>query len=452
MKKFAKVIWILLILVIIILAGFCFYYGYILNNASKPKNVYNKVIDEIDKNIFDYFKLEKKYILGDDFEISGNTEFNLDGTYYLNNSLVNPDDIKIYNKMVNLTNTDTSYKYVQNDQDNKLYKEIKQVINGEEVLLKKTLIENATEYVYINGVSDKYINNGTNIYFENISNSNSSLDNIEYLHEFVIESLKNNLLEEYFDKENKTTMIDNSNVKTYQMSIRIDDKRLKTILNGILKDIKKDERAKNIVSGFYNDFSNYKISDERILGINERYTINIYTDRVWFSPLKYEIVHLNENEREVYTYVGDLEGRLTYVKGEEFKYGVDVTINHKLLLFEYTDAALKKLGKIKVDKNSNIYSLDVDLKLDNKTYLITYSSKVKDYKRNKEFSIYDTMKIKYSENDIVKFSGDIKNTIEVSTNNTIKEEVGDVIIRSSLTEEENNYNNLKERVIERFER
>ena len=58
-----------------------------------------------------------------------------------------------------------------------------------------------------------------------------------------------------------------------------------------------------------------------------------------------------------------------------------------------------------------------------------------------------------SEDDIVKFSGDIKNTIKINTTNTIKEEVGDVIIRSSLTEEEeNNYNNVKDRLIERLEK
>ena len=97
MKKFAKVIWILLILIIIVIAGFCFYYGFILNKASKPKNVYDKVIDKIDENIFKYFELDKDYLVGDDFQISGDIKYELEGAYYLQNSAVNPDDIKIYN-------------------------------------------------------------------------------------------------------------------------------------------------------------------------------------------------------------------------------------------------------------------------------------------------------------------------------------------------------------------
>ena len=100
-----------------------------------------------------------------------------------------------------------------------------------------------------------------------------------------------------------------------------------------------------------------------------------------------------------------------------------------------------------------MYNLDVDLNLDNKAYLITYSSKYKDLKKKESYTINDYLKVKYSEDDIVKFSGDIKNTIKINTTNTIKEEVGDVIIRSSLTEEEeNNYNNVKDRLIERLEK
>ena len=203
MKKFAKVIWILLILIIIVIAGFCFYYGFILNKASKPKNVYDKVIDKIDENIFKYFELDKDYLVGDDFKISGDIKYELEGAYYLQNSAVNPDDIKIYNKINNLNNSKTTYTYIQNNEENKLYKDVKQTIGEEEVLLKKTLIEDTTEYVYINGVSDKYINNGTNIYFENISNSNTTKDNIEYLHQVVLNSFKASLEEKYFEKSKK---------------------------------------------------------------------------------------------------------------------------------------------------------------------------------------------------------------------------------------------------------
>lgn len=454
MKKFAKVIWILLILIIIVIAGFCFYYGFILNKASKPKNVYDKVIDKIDENIFKYFELDKDYLVGDDFQISGDIKYELEGAYYLQNSAVNPDDIKIYNKINNLNNSKTTYTYIQNNEENKLYKDVKQTIGEEEVLLKKTLIEDTTEYVYINGVSDKYINNGTNIYFENISNSNTTKDNIEYLHQVVLNSFKASLEEKYFEKSKKKVNVNDQYKDTYQMSIMIDDKRLKEILNSVIKSIKKDQRANDIVSGFYIDFENYKISDkERILDKNEKYLINIYTDKIWFNPVKYEIIHLNNNERETYAYTGDLEGRLTYIKNDEFKYGIDVSINHKTYLFAFNNASGKNIGKIKLDKNSGMYNLDVDLSLDNKTYLVTYSSKYKDLKKKESYTINDYLKVKYSEDDIVKFSGDIKNTIKINTTNTIKEEVGDVIIRSSLTEEEeNNYNNVKDRLIERLEK
>ena len=454
MKKFTKILLVLIILIIVVVAGFCFYYGFILNKESKPQNVYNKIIDKIDSNIFDYFELDKKFILGDDYQVEGKVEFNLDGTYYFQNSVVNPEDIKTYNKINNLTNSTTTYKYIQNSEEDKLYKEINQKIKDEEVFLKKVFIENATEYVYLNGVTDKYINNGNSIYFETIDGSHTTKENIDYLHNFVLEALKNSLLDEYFEKEAKTITVDGKIEEVYEMSIRIDDKRLKEIINNIVKTIKKDERANNIVCGVYKDFETFKLTeDDRILEKDEIYTINVYTDKFWFSPVKYEIIHLKNNDRDTYSYVGDLKGRFSYVHNEEHKYNVDVQINHKTYLFEFKNSSGKSLGKIKLDKYENMYSLDVDLTLDKKSYIITYSSKVKDIKKNKEYTVNDLINIKYSEEDIVKFSGEIKNTIEISNKNEIKEEVGEVVIRSSLTEtEETNYNNIKERLTERFER
>lgn len=454
MKKITKVFLVLIILIFVVVAGFCFYYSFILNKESKPKNVYGKIIDKIDKNLYDYFMFDKKYVLGDNFNVSGEIDFELDGTYYLQNSSVNPDDIKIYNKISNLTNATTIYKYIQNNDEDKLYKEINQKINEEEVLLKKVFLENATEYVFINGASDKYINNGNSIYFETIDGSHTTKDNIDYIHTFIVNALKNSLLEEYFEKEAITTNVDDGTKDVYQMSIRLDDKRVKKIINSIIKDIKSDERANNIICGVYKDFETYKLNDdERILEKDEVYTINVYTDKIWFSPLKYEIIHLKNNERSTYSYVGDLKGHFTYVHNEQLKYGVSVQINHKTYLFEFNDSYGKSIGKIKLDKYDNMYSLDVDLTLDKKTYLVTYSSKVKDYEKNNKYTINDLVHIKYSEDDIIKFSGDIKNNIEVNVDSTIKEEVGDVVIRSSLTEvEETNYNNIKERLTERFER
>lgn len=454
MRKTVKILLVLIILIIIVVAGFCFYYGFILNKESKPKNVYDKVIDKIDNNLSDYFKISKKHIMGDDFQVKGEIDFNLDGTYYLQNSSVNPDDIKIYNKINNLSNVKTTYKLIQNNETNKLYREIHQKLNEEDILLKKVFIENATEYVYLNGVSDKYINNGNNIYFEKIDGSHTTKDNIEYLHDFILQAFKNSLLEEYFEKENKKTTVAGDTKDTYQMSIRIDDNRLKKIINSIVKEIRNDERANSLICSIDQEFGKFKLSSEdRILEKDEVYTINIYTDKIWFAPLKYEVVHLKNNDRDTYTYVGDLEGNLTYIHNEELKYNVNVQINHKTYLFEFINALGKKLGKIKLDKYENMYSLDVDLNLEKKHYIITYSSKLKDYEEEKGYTINDLIQIKYSEEDIVKFSGEIKNTVDISTKNEIKEEVGEVVIRSSLTEEEeNNYNNLKERLNERYER
>ena len=45
-------------------------------------------------------------------------------------------------------------------------------------------------------------------YFETIDGSHTTKDNIEYIHTFIVNALKNSLLEEYFEKEAVTTNVD----------------------------------------------------------------------------------------------------------------------------------------------------------------------------------------------------------------------------------------------------
>ena len=454
MRIIKKIIAVLLAIVIIVIAGYCFYYGYILNNESKPKNVFSKVIYKIDENIIEYFKLDEQYKLKNDFSITGDIDYNIEGAYYLESSKVNPDDIKIYNRINNLNNSKITFTYIQNEKEDKLYSEYNHLIGEEQVLLRKTYIDSATEYEFINTVSNKYINNGNSKFFETISASNTINDNIKYIHEFILGSLINNLKEEYFEKEKIKVYLNEEEKETYQMSLRIDNKRYKEILNNIIKDIRKDNKANNIICGLYNDFPNYKIdSNKRFLEKDETYTINVYTDNIWYKPLKYEVVHLKEDSRDTYSYVGDLNGELSYVHNDELKYNAKVSINHKMYLLEFNNKSGKNIGKIKLDKNVDMYNLDVDLILDKKSYVLSTSTKIKDYEENKGYTINNLINVRYSEDDKIRFSGSLNNKINISNESTIKEEAGDVIIRTALTEEEeNNYKNYIDNLKLRLER
>ena len=404
MRKYKKVIIIFLIIIFVLVAFFCFYYGFILSKASKPQNVFNSAIKRIDEIIIDNLKVNKDYNLGDNFTISGDTTYNLEGSYYLNNAVNNPEDLKKYNKINNLNNSKITFKYVQSEEEDKIYGEYNFLIGGEETLLKKLYVENVTEYVYINSVSNNYINNGNNVFFETVTPTNTTEDNIKYIHEFIVNSINKNLKEEYFEKTKQKIIINEEEKDTYQMSIRIDNDIYKEILNNIIKDIRKDDRANNIICSIYNEFPTYKISNkDRFLEKNETYTINIYTDNIWFRPLKYEIVHLKEDSRDMYYYIGDLEGTLTHIHNEELKYNAKVSIDDKLCVLNFSNKSGRSIGIIKLDKGEDMFNFDVDLLLDGKSYVIGFSAKIKNYKKDKNYTINNSLNIRYSENNIVTF-------------------------------------------------
>ena len=454
MRIIKKILLILIAIFFAVIAGYCFYFGYILNNEAQPKSVFSKIIYKLDDNIFNYLTFDKKYYFGDNFSVTGDIKYELDGSYYLESSKTQADDIKIYNKIRNLSNSKINFKYIQNDDEDKLYSEYSHYIGDEQALFRKTYIDNATEYEFINTVSDKYINNGNSVFYETINSSNTLVDNINYMHKYVVTAFVNSLKEEFFAKERLKTNIGEETKEVYQMSLRIDNVVYRKILNGIIKEIRKDERANKIATALYNDFANYKIDPNKMfLEKDEIYIINVYTDVMWCEPLKYELIYLEENSRKTYSYIGDLNGELTYVHNDELKYFAKVTVNHKIYELEFTNKSGKNIGKIKLDKNEDMYNLDVDVMLDKKRYFLTFSTKIKDYKENESYTINNYLNARYSENDIVKFSGNVNNKINVNIDNSIKEDVGDVIIRTALTEaEENNYKNYFDNLKLRLER
>lgn len=441
---------IVLILFILSFTLFFIGIGIYLEEVSRPKNIFSIGIHTL-KNKFDnyfYNDFIEKYTLNN-FDITSNINFDLTSEYY-QNRIYDIEFQKKYNFINNLNKTKTDVTLKQNKKDNILYFGINQTLENEKLLNYKYYITNSTQYYSIENITSDYINNGNGNYFESLNTNDTIKQNIDYLYNFITESFINNLQDEYFKTSIKVTNINSKNIETSQISIRINNSLLRKILNAVIKDLKKDKKANKILSSIYNNFNDYQAySDFKILDVKESYTINIYTTKTFHKPLKYEIIHLNGNDKKSYIYEGDDEkGTLYCIEKDKVINWSEYKDDGKTILFKIHSNDGKDYGEFKLEHENKTVNLDYNYNDGLKKREITYSSKNQGKYKNKK-----NISIKIIDNNESKLNGNISINTIIKKKIEISENIENAKLASKLTDDEKNkIDNLRNIVKERLER
>ena len=444
---------IIIVIVAFLLAGVFIGFGIYFNNISKPQYIFKTGINIISDNFKNYFNLEDRG-MGDNFTIESSIDYNLDSEYYKRTSQSDPEDLKTYNLINNLTDMKHSFVYKQSKKDKTAFIELNEKIKDEEVVDKKVYISNATKYYYVNGILKNYVNDGTCNYFETLTEENTTKSNIDYLYDFIVESIGNNIKNEYFKEYNVEESINGTKKSVHQISLEVNDKLIHKILNGILDDLKKDKKANYILSNIDNTFSKYKIKDsEKFIDKNETYTINIYTTKVLCKPLKYEVVYMDKDIKKKYIYEGDgNKGTYYYVEDDNVKYTADISIKENIISAKIYDSKSKSIGELKVEKNGINRTFDFVFDNGEKKWDIVYYSKYSKIK-NGSYTNEKKASFKYVLNKESKLNGDVTITTKVSKEVKIEEDVSDAVLESKLTDDQKSlFDTKKDKVKERFER
>ena len=435
---------ILSILGIIILAASLFIcIGIYLNNISKPQYIFSNGIDII-KNKFDNYRNKSNDLdLRDKYSINGNVEFDLDSEYY--KKTTNLEEKKTYNLIQNLNKMNIDFKIKKNSSTNTGYIELNESIDKEEVLNTKYYINESTKYFYVKDIVDNYINYGSCNYFENINTNTTEKDNINYLYNFIINSIKNNLNDKYFTKKEE-----NNN---YIVILKIDNDNLKDILGNVLKDLKKDIKSKKILDNINKNILNTKIKEEDIyLEKEEYYKIYIYTSKVLHRPLKYKIEMVTKDSINTFIYEGnDTRGTLHYIVNDKEKYSIVLEFKQDEIRAKIKDDTKKKVGELKFDKNNYNTTINYTFNNDKEKIDLIYSSKYSKVKKNQSYNNKKNLSFKYVVDKETRISGEIDINLDISNKVSIITDISEAKLKSNMTKEEkdkisNLYNDIKDRL------
>lgn len=447
-KKILKVITFLLF---VILGISLIRIGFYFEKLSQPKNIYKSGIDIITTKLKDITSIDGKYILGDNFSLNGKITVNTSSELYPKKALIDPNYIKKNNLINNFNKMNIDYEIIQNKKDKKLFLSVNEKNPKKNILNYKMLIENSTEYYFVGDVINNYINDGSNNYFEMFTEDRTTLSNIDYMYDFLSQSLAKELGKEA-EKYRKTTTYNNKKEELNQVSVKLTNKTINKIISAIIEDIRNDNEANKIMNSIDSDFKNKKIKEKDYLDKNESYTINVYCSKYLNKPLKYEIIYLNDKTSKVYSYEGNKDkGLFYYTENDDLKYSANYSATNKTIDVKVYDKYQKNKGSIKLNRDKNNVLFNVSLNLDNKNYDIIYSNKYKNYKENKSYEIESNLSLRILENNQVKLASETSNKTNVSKNTDIQETTENSIFTSKLTEEQKNkfdsiYDNVKRRL------
>lgn len=410
------------------LIGIGAYYSY----SSSPKKVLKQTLTTVSNNINNLVSRDEKYRLDNTFSLESDIKTI---TWY---DVTDPDMLEHKDFLNNYLNFESKIKIIQNEEKEKAYFHIHAKENNLDYMDLKYLIKESTGYYYNNYITNKYINMGTNNYFETISKDTNTRSNIEYLNTYIIDSLTNNISDKYMETSQEKVSLNNGDFNSDKISIELDNQKINDLFKLVLKDLKKDDKSSKILGNYFDGFNDYKLKSKKYLKKKEKLTINIYTTQLTGKLLKIEVIDQLDTKVHKYVYevLNDPLSELYVIEDEKVKniYEITKESDNKYNI-NVIDNKGKEIGTILFNKTDKETILDVSINSNLERLDIDYKASYKDIKKD-SYTEDIGLEVKYLKKN--------KNmlTINATVNNKatkegkIAEDTSESILENTLTEEQ----------------
>ena len=428
-------------------------FGFYYMRITQKQYIFGNMIDMVFEKTERIFSVQPNYLVGDTFQVDGTIDFDLSSEEYRNKSLEDPEYAKKNRLLENMSAMDATYTIQHDRKRNRAYFSLEEKIGEEEIFVGRYYLSDSTKYFFVKNVLSNYVNDGGNTYFESYTDEITTVDNIDYLYDFIRDSIKKNITDDALKGYDVETLKGEDTIHAGQISYKITNQTYKELLKGVLKDIKKDKRACQVASLLVPDIETLKVNEKKkYLKGNESYTINVYVDKTFYQPFKYEVIYLKDDQKEIYTYEGDMnKGKFYYSLNNVVKYRADYESTSKKIRVTVYDERGKEVGTIQGDKDSQNLLLTMTLELEDKKYDVSYTSKNKDLKK-KQYSREDILEFKIMDQMVTQIQGTIRVNSTIKGDTKVEEDVTSSVLRSTLPEEEKNgIEHLRENIKTRLE-
>ena len=415
-KKGKKLVVGLIILGLILIAG-----GGVLTYFSSPSYVSKTVIKEFGQKATELMNSRIETGLEDNYKTTSNIKMNLKSDYFSALATMDPSYAMISNLLNNLSNTENNITMVQDKENKKLFFNLDSKLSGQSLINTKYLVENATAYYSIDGVTNTYVNNGNNNYFESLNSSTTTNENLKYLIEKIAESMANNLEESYLSE---------SYTDEYKViTITLTEQNIVTYGNKIINDLKNDEKANQIMTGYNANFSEVKLTEKAVTGTGT-IKVNIYLDKILSQVSQYELelgngnkcIYYKENGKEIVELISEEETTTLEIE----KHGEKTEINIK-------DGSNASLGTVTISQTSTNYDIVANITSEEATLDFGYNYQITNLKKSTSYDSAATITIKMTAQNTTIIDGTITVTGQTTNDTTISEDTSSSVLASTLS-------------------
>lgn len=393
-KKSVKIIFFFVIVIPLLIATFL---NCKRNYIDNPKRIIKDSLEVLEKEITNLISMKEENILEkNNYSLECNLIANFENTMPID--LENKQLLDYYHILDNINHGKTTFLLQQDLSNKKLYFNQLTKIDDQVVIDDKYLIEDSTKYYFVKDFLDKYINAGNNNYFETISEDKTMYDNIQYLYSFILSSIFKNIEDKDISIKSVTTSLEEEQQKLKRITMELDNEKIKKIVTKVLKDLKEDKKAFNILNGIYNDFDSLKVPKEKMfLKEGETIAIHFYTKGIKNEIKVYEVLYHAETS-----------------------YGIRLEIDQKKIELLLNNHPQYKIQYEHEQKENNLKGT-----IQNKNNIDIGKFEFKNQKKENEFFIH----LKENEYDI---------SLEIVSNQEEKKNIVEAAIKIQIQKKEDN--------------
>lgn len=435
----------ILVALFLIVASFAAYYAF----SSSPKRILVSSISTLNKKLNNLSNdmNETKTVIGNDFTETGTFRFNVSSdilTQYQQLGLY-PE---VMNVIKNLGKTDFNYTYKQDLTKKQMYFQLNPELDGKEVTNVTYYNNNSKQYVLMKELAKNYLQLEDLDIFDELNNK-TKLDDYNYIIDVIKDSLYKNVKSDYFKVSNVKIKVDDKEKDVKKVTLALNNKRANELFKAIIKDLKKDKKANQIMTKIVPDFKNYEVEDANENTDDSKLNITSYVTKFSHEPLKYAITVTDgyTKKESGLAYTSGKTNELEFITDEKVIATLEITGNWEQFEMNLKDEKSKSLGKLKVTnqqkKSTAKLTVDVDKTLMLGCDFSTNKNVVKANEQMKSNSKASCQLIGMNGENYATF--EMTGTNEVKKGVSIKEDVTDS--REMTSEDTESLNTLLQKII-----
>ena len=416
--------------------------GLYITYLTSPKRVISKFVENLTSSI--YYSSNKntllsKQIINDknsNMTINSNFKMSINSPYFTQNSSIDETSLKYSNLFKNLSNITGTVTFIQDNFNEKFLFLFNSSLYNQPYYASKYLIQDFTEYQYLNDLNNNYINNGNNNYFETAEKN--PLQNINKINSTILKNLTVQI-SNYLTISKEKLIINNKIHQYNKISLLINNENLPILLDTITSSIEEDSFLNNLPlkNSLISLIKNFKAFPE-----NVKVIFNIYQTEITQKKLKYEFLIIDDKNNFTISY--NLENNNGEVlKNNKKIYNLKINQNTNKTYIDIFDTNNQKIGHLLLYNDDHIKEIEFNFDNGNINWISNYQNIITKTKQDYSYNIVQRLNLKVTNKSIEVINLNFNLNSDIEENAIIEEDVSTSVFKSSITDLEKEQYKLK---------